>query len=144
VNAAARSARLTEEEAAFVAAFRAATLPDDAFHHRDHVRMAWLYLRLFGFEDAVARFTADLRAFAAAHGVPQLFHATITVAYLSILAERLQLTPDSTWEAFAAAHADVLAWKPSILDRYYTVERLWSDAARARFLMPDRVLPDTG
>lgn len=130
---------MTAGEQAFVAAFRAGTLGTDAFRHRDHVRMAWLYVRAHGLEAAVTRFTDDLRAFAAAKGAPRLYHATITVAYLTLVAERLRDTPGPSWQAFAAAHSDLLAWKPSILDQYYSAERLWSDEARAQFLLPDRV-----
>lgn len=123
----------------FVARFRDGTLGTDHFHHRDHVRMAWLYVREHGLEAAVTTFTADLRAFAIAKGVPRLYHATITVAYLTLIAERLHVTPDADWDAFAAAHADLLRWKPSIIDDYYSAARLWSDQARAQFLLPDRV-----
>lgn len=130
---------MTAGEQAFVAAFRAGTLGAGAFHHRDHVRMAWLYVREYGLETAVTRFTDDLRGFAAAKGVPRLYHATITVAYLTLVAERLRDTPGSSWEAFAAAHPDLLPWNPSILDQYYSAERLWSDQARSQFLLPDRV-----
>jgi hypothetical protein len=127
------------DDTSFVAGFRDGTLGTDHFHHRDHVRMAWLYVREFGLESAVTRFTADLRAFAAAKGAPRLYHATITVAYLTLVAERLRAGEDGPWEAFAAANADLLRWKPSILDDFYSAERLWSDDARAQFLLPDRV-----
>jgi 2'-5' RNA ligase len=127
------------DERTFVARFRDGTLGTDHFHHRDHVRMAWLYVREHGLEAAVTAFTADLRAFARAKGVPGLYHATITVAYLTLIAERLRGTPDTDWEAFAAAHADLLRWKPSVIDDYYSAERLWSDQARGQFLLPDRV-----
>ena len=130
--------RLAADERAFVDAFRSGTLGDDAFHHRDHVHMAWIYVRGYGLESAVTRFTDDLRAFAAAKGVPRLYHATITVAYLSLVAERLRVTPEASWAAFAARHDDLLRWKPSVLDHYYSPERLWSDQARAQFLLPDR------
>ncbi len=123
----------------FVAAFRDTTLPASAFHHRDHVRMAWLYVREHGPVDAAPRFVADLQAFARAKGVPGLYHATITGAYIALIAERQHATPAETWDAFAAANADLLAWKPGVLDRYYSAERLWSDTARAQFLLPDRL-----
>jgi hypothetical protein len=129
---------LSADDRAFVDAFRTATLGNEAFHHRDHVRMAWLYVRCHGLEAAVTRFTDDLRAFADAKGVPGLYHATITVAYLSLVAERQRTTPGSTWAAFAEAHPDLLRWKPSVIDDYYSPERLWSAEARAQFVLPDR------
>lgn len=130
---------MTASERAALDAFRAGTLPDDAFHHAGHVRMAWVYVREFGADEAPAQFTADLRRFAHAKGAPGLYHATITFAYLSLLAERIAMTPTAEWEVFAAAHADLLRWKPGVLDAYYSPERLWSAAARAQFLLPDRV-----
>jgi hypothetical protein len=129
---------MTAAEHAAIAAFRAGTLPTDAFHHADHVRMAWVYVRAFGLEGALGRFVGDLKRFAAAKGVPRLYHATITQAYLTILAERMAATPTGEWPVFAEAHPDLLRWKPGVLDAYYSPERLWSDAARERFLMPDR------
>lgn len=127
------------DDSTFVAAFRDTTLPASSFHHRDHVRMAWLYVREHGPVEAAPRFAADLQAFARAKGVPGLYHATITGAYIALIAERQRDAPADTWDAFAAAHADLLAWKPGVLDRYYSAERLWSDAARAQFLLPDRL-----
>jgi hypothetical protein len=128
---------VTPAERAFVDAFRDGTL--EPFHHADHVRMAWLYVGEHGLEAAVPAFTRDLRAFAIAKGVPNLYHATITWAYLALVAERAARIPAASWDAFAAANADLLAWKPSAIDAYYSPERLWSDVARASFLLPDRV-----
>lgn len=128
------------DDTAFLAAFRDGSLPTDQFRHRDHVRMAWLYVRAHG-AGAADAFATDLRRFAAAKGVPGLYHATITGAYIALIAERDAAMPGASWESFATAHGDLLAWKPGVLDRYYSAERLWSPAARARFLMPDRVDP---
>jgi hypothetical protein len=102
----------TFDDPAFVAAFRDTTLPTSAFHHRDHVRMAWLYVREHGPMDAAPRFATDLQAFARATGVPGLYHATITGAYIALIVERQHDTPAETWDAFAAARA-VPAARPS-------------------------------
>ncbi|MDP1568804.1 MAG: hypothetical protein Q8L86_02275 [Vicinamibacterales bacterium] len=111
------------------------------FPHRDHVRMAWLYLRRWPLAEAAARFMADLQRFAAAKGAPMLFHATITWAYLVLVHERMHGSEAGTWESFATAHPDLLTWKPSVLDRYYHEATLWSDRARATFVLPDRLAP---
>src|SRR5262249_61516758 len=73
------------EDRDFVAAFEAGTLPNEAFHHRDHVRLAWLYLRELPPAQALTRFTEGLRRFAAVHGKPGLYHETITWAYLLLI-----------------------------------------------------------
>ena len=124
----------------FVTAFEACTLPNEAFHHRDHVRLAWLYLKDMPPAQALTRFAEGLRRFAHAHGQPGLYHETITWAYLLLIRERMALAEEEGgFEAFAAANPDLLTWKPSVLGAYYREETLRSDLARRVFLLPDQV-----
>ena len=127
----------------FLRAFEDATLPADRFHHRDHVWVAWRYLRERPLLEALTRFTESLQRFAAAHGHPGLYHETITWAYFFLIHERMvQADEGETWEAFEARNPDLFTWKPSVLDSYYRPETLASDRARRAFLMPD-LLPSS-
>ncbi len=126
---------VTDDE--FVCSFEDCTLPNSAFHHRDHVRLAWVYLRRHPALEALARFTTGLRRFATFNGHPGLYHETITWAYLFLIHERMaDAPPQETFEAFAARNPDLFAWKPSILERYYNPEILRSERARRVFVMP--------
>ena len=119
--------------------FEDGTLPASDFHHRDHVRLAWLYLEEEPPLSALARFTEGLKRFAARNGADGLYHETITWAYLLLIRERkARARAGETWEEFAARNPDLLSWKPSVLDSYYQKETLASDLARRVFLMPDR------
>lgn len=127
------------EDTEFVSRFEDGTLPVASFHHRDHVRLAWLYLKREPPVAALTRFAAGLKRFAALNGAPGLYHETITWAFLFLIRERMERTPDAGWDDFAAANPDLFRWKPSILDDYYRKETLASDLARKVFVMPDRV-----
>ena len=107
----------------------------DEFHHADHVRVAFAYVRTLPLLDAIARFTAALRRFAAAQGKPQLYHETITWAFLLIIHERIERAP-AEWDAFIEANGDLLRWKPSVLETYYPAEVLQSELARRVFVLP--------
>lgn len=124
--------------AALLADFEACTLDD--FHHADHVHVAWLYLNELPLIDALARFTESLKRFAAHHKMPELYHETITWAFVALIHERMDREPADDWETFARRNPDLFTWKPSILDRYYTPETLWSERARRTFVLPDRGL----
>ena len=128
------------DDETFIARFEDCTLSPSAFHHRDHVRLAWLYLRRVPLLAALTRFTEGLQRFARANGADGLYHETITWAYLFLVHQRIATAPEAgeSWEEFAARNPDLMTWKPSILAGYYREETLSSDLARRVFLLPDR------
>jgi hypothetical protein len=122
----------------FLGAFDACSIEPSEFHHADHVRLAWICLRRYPLVEAIERFTVSLKRFAAHHGAANRYHETITWAYLLLVHERMQRgDAEGDWESFRAVHGDLLRWKPSILERYYTRETLASDVARRTFVLPD-------
>jgi len=126
---------------ALLLAFESTALDPGAFHHRHHVRTAWIFLERLPVLEVLARFTAGLRRLAEAAGKPGLYHETITWAYVLLVHERRAAAGVEDWPAFAARNPELLAWKPSVLEaRYYREETLWSDRARATFVLPDRPL----
>ena len=132
------------DDVTLIRVFEAGEVPPGGFHHRDHVRVAWWYLRESPLPEALVRFVSALRRFAEAQGKPDLFHETITTAYLLLINERLdEGGREIDWEEFARRNPDLLTWKPSILARYYREETLASARAKRTFLMPDRLaIPD--
>jgi 2'-5' RNA ligase len=128
---------------ALVDAFERAAIDAGSFHHRDHIHVAWSYLSEFELGEAAQRFTAALRRFAVANGAPNLYHATITWAYLVAIHDRMHREGAAAeWDSFAAANADLFAWKPSFLDALYLPETLASDHAKRVFVLPDRVVTE--
>ena len=126
----------TEE---LVRRFEAGEAPEGGFHHAQHVQVAWHYLWQSPLPLALERFADALKHFAAAQRAPTLYHETITTAYILIINERLDRAAEPDWSRFAAENPDLLTWKPSVLDRYYTPETLWSDRAKQTFVKPDRL-----
>ena len=122
-----------------MSSFEACSLDPAQFSHRNHVRLAWIYLRMFPLPQALDRFTKGLQRFARSLGKDMLFHQTITSAYLLIISDRMNRNPGLDWEAFAAGNEDLFAWNPSILDLYYRPDTLASDRARQAFVFPDLI-----
>lgn len=129
----------TDEE--FLEAFESLRIPNEMFHHREHIRLAWIYSREYPQEQAVARMVQGIQAFAKHHGAAAKYHHTITVAWMRLVRhavrEGLQALDFNT---FAAAHPHL--FHPRLLEYYYSKARLQSDAARHDWLDPDlRPLP---
>jgi hypothetical protein len=129
---------MTDHE--FIRCFEGDALPGNAFHHADHVRLAFAYLSQYPVLQALERFSGALKRFATARGKPQLYHETITHAYFFLIRERMARDGAMEWEEFAERNADLMVWKGGVLEHYYRDATLWSDLARAVFVFPDKCL----
>lgn len=106
------------------------------FPHRDHVRIAFEMLRRHDFPETVLHYSRALRTMAEKAGRPQAFHQTITIAFLSVIAERMDGGGAADFAAFAQANPDLL--EKSVLRRWYRPEQLASQIARRTFVLPER------
>jgi hypothetical protein len=118
-----------------LARFLAGELDASAFPHSEHVRMSFELLRVQDFAQSVLSYSRALQRMTARTGKPEIFNQTITVAFLALVAERMQAAVYSDFAAFEAANPDLL--DRSVLDRWYPRARLASEAARRVFLLPE-------
>lgn len=126
--------QMSVDDREFVEQFEACTLPSRLFHHRNHVRLAWLYLTEAPLLDALVRFRTSLQRYAGSLDASAKYHETVTFAFLFLIHERMQRAHATTFDEFAEANPDLFE---NILSRYYTAETLRSDLARRIFVMPD-------
>jgi hypothetical protein len=123
---------------ALIAAFERGSAPG-AFHHADHVRVAFAYVSELPILDAIEKFSAALKRFALAKGKPNLYHETITWAYLLLIRERVtRAGRTQSWEEFSESNPDLLTWKGGVINTLYLQQTLDSDLARQVFVLPDR------
>jgi hypothetical protein len=113
-------------------------IPAAGFPHREHVRMAFEMLRRHDFPETVLHYSRALRSMAERAGKPQAFHQTVTIAFLSLIAERMEAAGTEDFAAFVRANPDLI--EKAVLSRWYRPERLASAAARRTFLLPDPAL----
>ena len=132
--------QVSDEE--FINQFETCTFPAASFHHREHVRVVWLYLQRYSVLETLARFSENLKRFAAANGKPNLYHETITWSYVLLINERMERNgKGSSWANFAERDADLFDWKPGVLKSYYSEQTLGSQLARKTFVFPEKFSP---
>jgi hypothetical protein len=122
---------MTDSE--FAQAFEACELSNESFHHRDHIRLAWIYLQRYGVGDATTRIAASIRRFAGHHGKSDKYHQTVTVAWMKLLE---QIPVHASFAEAVAAFPQILS--KDYLREFYSDELLTSNAARVDFMEPDR------
>ena len=126
----------------FLRAFEDLSLPADLFHHREHIHVAWFYLKSCDASRAAERMSEGIRRFANHHGATQKYHHTLTLAWMRLVAAALAETPEGfTFEQFITAHPQLK--ETDLLAKYYSKELLQTAAAREAWAEPDlQPLPD--
>src|SRR6185312_11951551 len=100
-----------------------------------HVRAGYELLHAMDFLDAVSAYGRALKIMTARVGKPEKLHHTVTIAFLAVIAERIELAPHAGFDNFLAANPDLM--DRGLLGRWYKPEQLKTDAARSRFVLPD-------
>lgn len=107
------------------------------FRHHDHVHVAFEMLERYQFIEACSRYSATIRSMAESVGAAEKFNVTITLAFMSLIAERKGRCASRDPDAFLESNADLLDSR--VLQRWYSKERLTSSTARLQLLLPDRI-----
>lgn len=112
------------------------------FGHREHLELAYGLLSRYAIGDAQAATSAALREVAAAHGMPERYHDTLTLAWVQLVAVHRRRWDDGTFDAFIERPENRPLLERGLLDGHYSRELLFSDRARAGWVTPDvRALP---
>jgi hypothetical protein len=123
-------------DADFLAAFETCALPNTQFHHADHVRLTWLYVRQFGKAAAAEKIIEGIQRYAAFHGATRKFNCTQTRAWVRLVAHACEQPREiNSFVEFAAACPKLL--DKGALATHYSKQLLESDDARSAWVEPD-------
>jgi SAM-dependent methyltransferase len=137
-NASSEQRRMTDNE--FLAAFEACRFSLDQWHHREHIRIAYLYLLRHPFDEAVRKVRSGIQALNATHKVPDAidrgYHETMTQAWMRLVHFTLhEFGAKETADAFLDEHTQLLSKRA--LRFFYSRERIMSPEAKRGFVEPD-------
>jgi hypothetical protein len=123
----------------FLAAFEACTL--DEFHHRDHIKITYLYLRRHPLDEAITKVRTGLQALAVAWGasvddLERGYHETKTQAWVRLV--HLTLNDCGVAEsADAFCDQQPQLTQKTHLELFYSRKRLATWEAKREFVEPD-------
>jgi hypothetical protein len=131
---------ISDADKGFLAAFEAGQIANQDFHHRDHLRLAWVQIRRLGLERASESVTLAIRQFAAGRGHADRYHDTLTRFWLRAVSLGIRRHPVLAFE-------ELLGAEPHLLDKslpyvHWSRELMGSDEARRQWVEPDlRLMP---
>ncbi|MCA9154783.1 MAG: hypothetical protein KDA38_08350 [Planctomycetales bacterium] len=128
------------DDCTFLTEFEACRWPLSEWHHRDHIKLAYLYLCRYPFEEALSRIRDRIKAHNAAHHVPdspaQGYHETMTQAWLRLVQFVMDEYGRTTnAEEFYERHPELS--QKLTLRLFYSRELIMSPQAKMEFLEPD-------
>ena len=97
---------MTDEK--FLEQIEGCTLPKEAFTHRNHVRLAWLYLNDRPGGDPDARIAATIRRYATSIGKATKYDHAMTLRWMRRVESAMAATPAESFEAFIAERPELL------------------------------------
>lgn len=126
----------------FVRAFEKRTLPYARWTHGAHLAVGCFYVSTLGYDGALRHMPGRIRRYNEAVGVvnsdSEGYHQTVTVFYLRLIADYLDLLPADVLlaEAVNLLTSSALGGKDFPF-RFYSEAHLMSVTARRRFVAPD-------
>ena len=124
----------------FVCAFQAGSIAPGEFHHREHLRLAYSHIAIEPLAEAIDSFKQSLGLFLDRVGEHGKYHETITVAFMLIVADRMECLQEChTWDDFQTGNPDLFNSSRSVLLEYYSSSTLSLDESRTSFVLPDLV-----
>lgn len=124
----------------FLQTFHDGTIPIAAWRHRSHLKVAYLFLCQFPFNEAVTQVRAGIQRYNAATNTSEAldrgYHETVTVAWMKLVHFAMsQHGPAASADEFIDAQEQLLNRKA--LRFFYSRDRIMTWEAKREFLPPD-------
>lgn len=97
---------MTDRE--FLQHIEACTLPREAFTHRNHVRLAWLYLNDLPGGDPGVRISQTIERYATSLGATTKFDRALTMTWLKLVETAMAVTRVESFDQFIEAHPELM------------------------------------
>jgi hypothetical protein len=128
------------DDQTFLAQFEARTCPLDQWHHREHIKVAYLYLSRHSFATATEKVCSGIRAYNATHNVPESltggYHETMTQAWMRLVYLTFcEFGPSESADEFVDKHTQLLSKRALLF--FYSRDHIMSAEAKRQFVEPD-------
>ena len=131
------SAKPSREDAAFRDRFEAGEVPPSEFRHREHLRLAYIYLCESRTETANETMKHSLKKFLKKNGVPESkYHETLTYSWIQAV-RYFMMKAGSTNSFDEFIEVDDRLLETDIMLTHYGRDTLFSERARTELVKPD-------
>ena len=129
--------QISPQDTIFLQAFEACDITLDNFHHKEHIRLAYILLVQNDIDTAYLNLKRMLQRYLEHNAVPsEKYHVTMTRAWLLAVLHFMYKSAGSVSSEDFISQNDILL-DTEIMFSHYSRELLLSDEARMAFVEPD-------
>ena len=130
--------RPSDNDLTYLDNFNKLLISPDSFHHREHLRIAYILICKYGVKEACSMLGKGIKAFLDHAGVDgSKYHETLTCAWILAIYHFMNLSGDSYGFKEFIANNPVLLDK-NLMNSHYSKSILMSKKAKQKFIKPDK------
>lgn len=127
--------QLTDSE--FESAFREGTLSPELFDHEAHLRLAWIHVRAYGWEQAICNICSQLKAFTIKAGAAHKYHHTLTIAAIKTVHHFMQKSRSESFRDFVVEFPRLRTHFRDLIFAHYSRDIFTDAQAKQFWVEPD-------
>ena len=121
----------------FIEQFKNGSLNPQIFNHEAHLRLAWLYIDMFGIKQAEKDIQKQLQNFVEIVGAKDKYHKTLTIVAIRIVNHFMQKSETNNFTDFINEFPQLKSEFKELVSTHYSFNIFNSERARSEYLEPD-------
>lgn len=117
--------------------FATCTLEPTLFDHKAHLRLAWVHIRKYGVEQAIANVCPQIQRFDQTFDDGTKYHQTLTEAAIQVVHHFMGRTATDTFEGMLKEHPRLVDSFGDLVHAHYSKELLSTAEAKTNHVEPD-------
>ncbi len=128
----------SDGDLAYMDNFNKLLISPESFHHREHLRIAYILICKYGVDEAHSILRTGIKSFLNHAGVDgSKYHETLTYAWILAIYHFMNISEDSySFDKFITSNPVLL--NKNIMNSHYSQSILMSEKAKQKFIKPDR------
>lgn len=126
-------------DAEFEKQFISCQLSPTIFSHEAHLRLAWLNIEKYGFEQAKEKIQNQLINFVTDIGAKDKYHKTLTIASIYAVAHFMKKSKSDNFKDFNLEFPKLKNNFKELIESHYSFDIFNSAKAREEFIEPDLI-----
>ncbi len=121
----------------FVTQFENLELDPTLFSHEAHLRLAWIYIKNHGLEEAVNKLCSGIKQFDEKFGDGTKFHVTLTVASTYVVNHFMEKSVSNNFQGLLQEFPRLRDNFMDLVYSHYSSRHLWNPQSRVQHFEPD-------